>query len=407
MKLKLGQSGMPACAFLLGLTLLSSYAIGQVPVKQALGSGEVTGSDVYVRSGPSLNHYTVLKLEAGSRVTVVGENGEWYEILPPAEAFSLVSGDYIDSSDGKHGVVNGNNVRVRAGSLLNENKYTVQTLLSKGAEVTIVGRNADGFLRIAPPEGATVWVNRSFIEMVPGSLLKLESEVAATPADGTKTGSEGDTSADDAASAMPASPFTGYPITELRTELELIDRAAQTELEKPVMERRLEALVARYQVIAEQVEDEFAQQYAAARVRQLTDMAAVIDTVRQMRKVNEQAESRRREYLQGRAKIRETLPEIPTGLDVKGVLRTSALYPADSPLQRFRLVDTSGPTDRTIAYIEVPVGTAIDAKAFLDQYVGVRASSKRLQQGGVDPVAIYVAGEIVPIEPEETKTTNE
>ncbi len=398
---------MLACAFLLGITLVSSDAFGQVPVKQALGSGEVTGSDVYVRSGPSLNHYTTMKLAAGSRVTVVGENGEWYEIYPPEQSFSLVSGDYVDSADGQHGVVNGNNVRVRAGSELNENKYTVQTLLSKGAEVTIVGRNADGFLRIAPPEGASLWVNRNFVEMMPGSLLKLESEVAATPAGETKTTPEGDTTKKEAPSVLPESPLTGYPKTEHRAELEAIDRAAQAELVKPVMERRLDGLIERYQVIAAQVADEFAQQYAVARVQQLTDMGAVIDTVRQMRKINEQAESRRREYLQGRAKIRETLPAIPTGLDVKGVLRTSALYPPDSPLQRYRLVDTSGPIDRTIAYVELPAGTAIDAKAFLGQYVGVRASAKRLQQGGVDPVPIYVASEMVPVEPEETATNDE
>ena len=52
--------------------------------------GEVTGNDVYVRSGPSLNHYTVCKLSAGDRLTIVGEQGGWYEILPPTAAFSYI-----------------------------------------------------------------------------------------------------------------------------------------------------------------------------------------------------------------------------------------------------------------------------------------------------------------------------
>ena len=125
--------------------------------------GEINANDVYVRSGDSQNHYTVCKLSAGNRVTVVSERGEWLEILPPAGTFSLISGDYVDRVDDHSGVVNGTNVRVRAGSLISDDKYTVQAMLGKGDKVTIVGSNPDGFLRIEPPTGATLWVSRSFV----------------------------------------------------------------------------------------------------------------------------------------------------------------------------------------------------------------------------------------------------
>ena len=78
----------------------------QVPATPQLGLAGISGNDVYVRSGPSSNHYPVLKLAAGARVTVVGERGAWYEIVPPAGAFSFISGDFVDSADGKTGVVN-------------------------------------------------------------------------------------------------------------------------------------------------------------------------------------------------------------------------------------------------------------------------------------------------------------
>src|ERR1043166_9460223 len=78
--------------------------------RQVIGEAEINTNDVYVRSGDSLNHYTIIKLKAGDHVTVVGERGDWYEILPPEGAFSLVSGDYVDSKEENKGVINGANV---------------------------------------------------------------------------------------------------------------------------------------------------------------------------------------------------------------------------------------------------------------------------------------------------------
>ena len=127
--------------------------------------GVVMADDVYVRSGPSLNHYTICKLGKGARVSVLSEKSGWMEILPPAEAYSLISSDYVDTVDNQSGVVNGNNVRVRAGSLLNKNKYTVQTMVSRGFELQIVGENPDGFFRIKPPAGATLWINKEFVSV--------------------------------------------------------------------------------------------------------------------------------------------------------------------------------------------------------------------------------------------------
>ena len=108
------------------MPVFAGQAVAQRPEGRAARQGEITANDVYVRSGPSLNHYPVCKLDAGSRVTILGEGeGEWYEIRPPTGTFSLISADYVDTPNDKTGVVNGNNVRVRTGSLLNDNKYTV------------------------------------------------------------------------------------------------------------------------------------------------------------------------------------------------------------------------------------------------------------------------------------------
>ncbi|GAG00500.1 unnamed protein product, partial [marine sediment metagenome] len=89
--------------------VLGGRAVGGPPDPPTRGVGEVTGNDVYVRSGGSLNHYPVCKLKAGDRLTIVSGRGNWYEILPPEGVFSLISGEYVDTVDNKDGVVNGNN----------------------------------------------------------------------------------------------------------------------------------------------------------------------------------------------------------------------------------------------------------------------------------------------------------
>jgi len=385
-------------------------ATGQEPTRPAISQGEVIGNDVYVRSGPSLNHYPVYKLNAGDRLTIVGDTGDWYEIVPPEGVFSFISGDYVDTAGGTTGVVNGNNVRVRAGSTLpdfSKLKYTIQMQLPKGAEVTILGREPDGFLRIKPPTGTTVWVNRGYVEPVPDALAAAEqtdretvSSSAVTPeagpADtGTPDDDEVETDAPKAAEAVPA--VSQQP--KKRQELEDIDAAVRAVLTKPVPERDFQPLIERYKAIAERAKDDPARQFARIRVDQLSDMAALVNAVRTLRKLEEETGWKRRGFLEDRARIREELPSIPRGLDAQGELRVSALYPPEKLPCRYRLVDAGGGRERTIGYLEIPTGSTIDVDGFLGRYVGVRAVAKRLQTGGVNPVPIYVAGDLILLEP--------
>jgi uncharacterized protein YgiM (DUF1202 family) len=410
----------------------------RTPEKPVIAQGEVTTNDLYVRSGPSLNHYTVTKLNAGDRVTVVGESGDWLEILPPTGVYSLISGDYVDSPDGKTGVVNGDNVRVRTGSVLNKNKYTVQRKLSKGAQVDVLGREPDGFLRIKPPEGATVWVSRRFVEYVPDERLRTGSTAQPSPstpttaqptaskalpaagkpgtgqptppgttvANADKTMTSPPDEGEPATATKKPSAFASYEPTTERRRLEKLDEEVRSELAKPAVERRLEPLIQRYKKIADQSTDDFANRYASARVAQLTNMNDLIQTVREVHGLVDDAEARRRQYLEDRARLRTAVTPTRTGLDAKGELRVSAVHPPDSFPRRYRLVNTKAPSGQTIGYVEIPRGSTIDVATFLGRYVGVRASNKRWETG-VNPIPIFVARELVLLEkasPQQDKT---
>ncbi|MFH1266004.1 MAG: SH3 domain-containing protein, partial [Planctomycetota bacterium] len=148
-----------ACLLLVGMLVWTAAGThAQIPDHPMSQLAEITAPDVYVRCGPSQNHYPVSKLQAGNRVTVVSENDQWYEILPTPDTFSWISEVYVDTVDNRNGVVNGDNVRVRAGSALEtweKHRSHPQLMLSKGAEIDIVGSSPDGWLKIKPPKGVT------------------------------------------------------------------------------------------------------------------------------------------------------------------------------------------------------------------------------------------------------------
>jgi uncharacterized protein YgiM (DUF1202 family) len=423
--------------------------------KPSVAIGEVTARDVYIRCGPSQNHYPVCKVQPGDRVSIVGEKGEWLEILPVPGIYSLLSGEFVDTVDHKEGVVNGDNVRIRAGSLLTDDRYQVQVQLKKGDRVRILGKNDDGFLRIEPPAGVTLWVNGAYVERVSEARIQLESAGSESASDAVESRAAGSRDATDRFATVPAAPVTGrnlaaelsplvggqsklashsasastetisrgtlrpasrsvadegtpdipsplsaLPPTAHRRALADLDRAADAEVGKPVGSRNLEPLIEQYRRIASQQEDELAQRYAEARITQLSQMAELAATVRRMTELTESNEVQRRKMMEERADVSfNVLPPALSGYDAQGELRTSALYPPGSIPRRFRLMDSSAAGGRTIAYVELPADSPIQVEAYLGRFVGIKALEKRIQAGGVNPIPIYIVRELTPLEP--------
>ena len=79
---------------------------------------EVTGQDVYVRSGAGTAYYFTTKLNAPTRVTVVDHKFSWAVIIPPEGSFSWIYKNYVklDPTNPKNGTVTGDNVRIWAGA---------------------------------------------------------------------------------------------------------------------------------------------------------------------------------------------------------------------------------------------------------------------------------------------------
>lgn len=152
-----------------GLVLTSTAPLrGQTPGFP--WEGEISGSNVYVRSGAGANWYPTTKLNAGDRVLVLGEKFGWYQVTPPQGSFSYIDMAMVERKGAeKTGIVKQDKVYVRAGSNIEQRKNATQSVLSKGAVVEILGE-AQGFFKITPPPGATLYISKQYVKPVEAKL---------------------------------------------------------------------------------------------------------------------------------------------------------------------------------------------------------------------------------------------
>ncbi len=132
--------------------------------------GEVTGTEINIRSGPGMNFYSCGKINAPARVVVVDRKYSWSKILPPPGSFSWIFRQSVqtDSDSPGVGIVNADDVRVYAGSdeLEPMRSDSVQITLSAGQKVRIIGEPTGDYYKIAPPEGATLWITSQYIRFI-------------------------------------------------------------------------------------------------------------------------------------------------------------------------------------------------------------------------------------------------
>jgi uncharacterized protein YgiM (DUF1202 family) len=132
--------------------------------------GEITGTDLNVRSGPGMNYYNCGKVSTPARVVVVGQTFSWSQILPPQGSFSWIFKQYVqtDVNNPGVGIVNGDNVRVYAGADDRDAMVSdsIQITLDKGQKVRILGAAVGDYYKISPPEGATLWTSSQYIKSI-------------------------------------------------------------------------------------------------------------------------------------------------------------------------------------------------------------------------------------------------
>ena len=133
---------------------------------------KVTGMEVYVRSGAGTSYYYTGRISDPAKVTVVGEQTGWYEVIPPLGSFSWISKDFVDPDPTNPGIgmVNDAGVNVWAGSDYRDpiRSPSWQVKLNKGDIVKLIDADSQkgAYYKIVPPPGAHLWISGNYLKYV-------------------------------------------------------------------------------------------------------------------------------------------------------------------------------------------------------------------------------------------------
>ena len=140
-------------------TMEAWYALD---VRNASMTGVVTVNDLRIRSYPGTG-LELSKLQAGTSVTVIGENNGWFKVTVENGLVGWVSGEYVEwDTSGVHliaktGYVNVDSLNIRATPV----DGTVLAVLKRDTTFTVL-EVIDGWYKVNV-DGIEGWVASSFV----------------------------------------------------------------------------------------------------------------------------------------------------------------------------------------------------------------------------------------------------
>jgi uncharacterized protein YgiM (DUF1202 family) len=320
---------------------------------------EITGDDVNVRSGPGTNYYACGRLYLGDKVKAISSQLGWSRVAPPPGCFSWISMQCVSISleNPAVGMVTGNGVRVYAGSEYVEPMHSTseQVRLNRGDKVKLLGEEKDDYYKIAPPDGAYVWVSSQYTRVV--------APVEQTPPV-TEPVTEG---------SPDVVPGTGTP-PEVSAEAKKLEEfyALKTQVEaerdKPLAQQNYADVKEALKQIATSKEAGKAVRYAEFMLKQIERYELVLVVVKELQLQDEQLQQTKDQIGKARTKRLAEVENLGRFAAI-GEFQDSRVYDAEPQVKRYRVVDKSG---KIICYA-VASGAAMqkDLSEFIGQKVGL------------------------------------
>lgn len=308
---------------------------------------EITGTDVYVRSGPGTNYYRCGKVNTPDKIEVAGIENGWSKIVPPAGSFSWISKQYValDSNNPGQGTVTGDNVNVRAGSEFVEpiHSTSLQVQLNKGTKVKLLGEEKDEYYKIAPPKGAYLWVSSEYIKNT-GSAEKMSAQAGLT-------------------SEPNAMPKKVSIEAEKLKEYRQLAKEIDVEHKKPISQQNWADIKSKLTEIADNNQAGRAARYAKLQLENVKGFELAQESSHEVQQQQSEL-SKSREQIE--KSHQEQISQIPTTgkFAVTGTLRPSYLYARSSKDFRFLIIGDNG---KIIAYA-LPAESAANME--MSQYYG-------------------------------------
>jgi len=388
--------------FILCVAAMVCPAAGQTtkPASVVRYVGAVTGTDVYVRSGPNMDAYPCTKVSAPATVQVVEESAEFLKILPTPGTYSVISKQYVRvDATGKAGTITGSSVRARAGGELCPGKsfsdfWFIHRIMDKGDPVRILGSGGD-FYKVVPPARAYFWISRKYVK---------RGVAAKTPAktpdpDGKATPA---TQPDGKTPVTP--PQTAEEVDEINRAFRVAEKMLRAEYNKPAGRRDLESVVAAFQAI-QAPKGGYMREQIDGIVAFLREVMRREVDIEQAKELLDEAAAKQKEYEMARAKVQLDAPAKAAGprYTAQGVLTASALF-AGGPSGPKRYLLRNLAAKRVVGYVQCTTG-AVDLAAFEGKEVGVVGTSSynsRLGTTIIEATEVVLLGEDVDL-PEPPK----
>jgi len=306
---------------------------------------EALGDDVFIRSGPGTNFYQCGKLYKGDRIQVVSTQQGWSCIVPPPGCFSWIPMQYvsINLDNPTIGIITGDNVRIYAGSDFVEPMHSTseQVKLFRGDNVKLLGEEKDDYYKIAPPQGAYLWVSTQFIQSVQAGPAQTSPGQAAP---GVQIQGQ-------APAETPVQPGTE---SELLDAYYAIVNQIKVVHAKPLTEQDYVDLKTKLQEIAKNEMAGKAAKYAEFSLKQI-ERFELVRTVDKEMKLQSQERAKVNSKIDEARQARLAQIEDLGKFAIVGKLAGSSLYPSTDQTKRYRILDESG---KTLCYIAPAVGAA-------------------------------------------------
>jgi len=361
------------------LVVLAASAYGQAepaatqPAGEAVAAwvGVVTATNVYVRSGPGETAYFCAQISSPEKVDVVGKSEGWLKIQPPKGCFSVIRKNYVQAEeDGRSGLVNTDNIWVRAGGELRTTDFwAIQCRTTTGDKVEILGELGD-YYKIVPPAGAFFWISAHYVKPA-GQAGPSELETAGAAARPATTRPV-DTVVVPQKDKLPTTVPTDLPKTggaSATDSFRAAEKALRAEFAKPLEQRDYQALLARYQGIS--TTDHRLKTYINIRCKFIQEAMIERNELQAVREMAKTSDLQQKDYDARWVELQKQTPppEAVRTFAAKGVLAESSVFPggAVGP-KRYILVDPD--SGQVSAYVQCVSG-AVDLSQYRGMTIGV------------------------------------
>ena len=336
---------------LTGLVLAMVFAVSSAASAQTAAepaakpippyTGFINADTVYIRSGPGLYYYPLLAAAQNTPVVVESETDGWAGLRPLPGLVGLVrEADVKISPDGKTATVSAPTARVYASGPAAKRRWSVMATVSEGTTLAPAGPAEEGFLPVAPPEGARVYVLAQYVTAV-GSAVVPQPVGPVVAAD--------------------IEPPTADPLAQNYKDA---SAALAEQLRKPVDERDYGSIQVQFADIAEKAEKDWLKAAAERQVARIEGLKKEQEQFRQTVAIAERLDQRLTELATARAEAaadaqRDAALQRPAFEATGVVAPLVTLEDVDYPIKH-KLMDAEGR----------PVVVLRSDRYNLDEYVG-------------------------------------